>query len=111
MKTIFAAVVLVFVGSPIAGVAIATMRAPVTTIDRAITLIAAGVFLLCASAGVALVVRQIAEYRAAALPRPSHHVAIDRRTQNIDARRVMLVNAAGEQVELPAGAKLVEVMT
>jgi len=98
------------VGSPIVATVIAVARAPLATIDRAITVLVFGIVLVLLGVTAWLVLAGAARLRQAQHARPSHNIAVDRRTQNIDARRVMLVNADGERLELPAGARLVEVM-
>lgn len=108
MKALVTLVAAVFVGSPIVAVAITVARASQTSIDRAVLLAGVGVFALCLSGAVAIIINAAANYRAAALPKPSHQ--IDARTQHIDARRMMLVNANGQPVDLPAGHRIVEVM-
>ena len=58
--------------------------------------------------GVSILLHAIATIRQAQFAKPSHQ--IDARTQHIDARRMMLVNANGQPVDLPAGQRIVEVM-
>ena len=100
------------------GVSVYTIvdRASEKTVNAAFVMLVFGVVLVF---GIVLVLLGVtawlvlagaARLRQAQHARPSHNIAVDRRTQNIDARRVMLVNADGEQLPLPAGARLVEVM-
>ena len=79
-------------------------------IDRAITVLVFGIVLVLLGVTAWLVLAGAARLRQAKHAEPSHNIAVDRREQHIDARRVMLVNADGERLELPAGARLVEVM-
>ena len=110
MKALALMAAFTIVGSPIVATVIAVARAPLATIDRAITVLVFGIVLVLLGVTAWLVLAGAARLRQAQHAKPSHNIAVDRRTQNIDARRVMLVNADGERLELPAGARLVEVV-
>ena len=110
MKALALMAAFTIVGSPVVAIVIAVARAPLATIDRAITVLVLGVVLVLLGVTAWLVLAGAARLRQAKHAEPSHNIAVDRRTQNIDARRVMLVNADGERLDLPPGARLVEVM-
>ncbi len=109
MKAILTVIILAVISSPLVAAVVAVLRAPTATIDRAVTMIASGLFLLLAGGAAAIVIYASSHWRAAQHAKPSHQV--DARRQNIDARKqVMLVNSSGEPMDLPAGSRLVEVM-
>ena len=111
MKALALMAAFTVVGSPIVATVIAVARAPLATIDRAITVLVFGIVLVLAGVTAWLVLAGAARLRQAKHAEPSHNIAVDRRTQNVDARRVMmLVTADGKRLELPAGARLVEVV-
>ena len=114
MKALALMAAFTIVGSPIVaiGVSVYTIvdRASEKTVNAAFVMLVFGIVLVMLGVTAWLVLAGAARLRQAQHAKPSHNIAVDRRTQNIDARRVMLVNADGEQLPLPAGARLVEVM-
>ena len=114
MKALALMAAFTVVRSPIVaiGVSVYTIvdRASETTVNAGFILLVFGVVLVLLGVTAWLVLAGAARLRQAQHAKPSHNIAVDRREQHIDARRVMLVNADGERLELPAGARLVEVM-
>ena len=114
MKALALMAAFTIVGSPIVaiGVSVYTIvdRASEKTVNAAFVMLVFGIVLVLAGVTAWLVLAGAARLRQAQHAKPSHSIAVDRREQHIDARRVMLVNADGERLELPAGARLVEVM-
>lgn len=109
MNALMAILLLSPVAALVAAAVVAVMRASDATIDHAVMLIAFGFAVVLAGVAVRIVLEGKASIRQAQFPAPSHN--IDRRTQNIDARRqVVVVDANGQPVQLPAGQKIVEVM-
>lgn len=108
MKALATLIVFAFCGSPVVAVVVAVMRADEGTVNAAVVLVATGLFLLLAGGAAAFVIYALAEVRAAQHPRPSH--SYDQREQHIDMRRqTVLVDAHGNRIPLPEGAKLMEV--
>ena len=114
MKALALMAAFTIVGSLIVaiGVSVYTIvdRASEKTVNAAFVMLVFGIVLVLAGVTAWLVLAGAARLRQAQHAEPSHNIAVDRREQHIDARRVMLVNADGERLELPAGARLVEVM-
>lgn len=103
---VFAAIVV----TPAVAAYQAVSRATSSDIGAAIMLVAGGVTLACLGFAFKQGATGLAAYRQAQFPAPaapSHN--IDARRQNIDARRqVVLVDANGQPVALPAGMTLQE---
>ena len=87
MKAIVVFVVAVFVGSPLVAVGVAVMRASDKTINSAIMLMAAGVFVLLLAVAVRIILEGAASHRQAQFPAPSHQIDARRQTA-IDARSI-----------------------
>lgn len=83
------------------------LRASRETANATLLLLAFGVTALLIGGAVYVILQGVASIRQAQHAKPSHQ--IDARRQQIDARRIMLVNGDGERVELPAGHSLMEV--
>lgn len=97
MKFLVAFVVAAFVGSPLVAVAVAVMRASDETINTAIMLVAAGVFLVLVGVAVRIVLEGVASHRQAQFPAPSH---------NIDARRQVAID--NRSITPPATTRAIE---
>lgn len=68
--------------------AVIAVRVSQTTIDAVVLMLGVSALAIALGTSASIVINAAANYRAAALPRPSHH--IDAREQHIDARRQTL---------------------
>lgn len=84
------------------------LRASRETASTALLLLAFGIAALLVGGAVYVILQGVASIRQARHPRPSH--SYDQREQHIDMRRqTVLVDANGNRMPLPEGAKLMEV--
>ena len=95
----------IVIGSPLVAIAIAVMRISQRTIDDAVGQIADGFFVVLVAVAVFVFCLGVAKIIEAWQPKPSHQIAFDHRTQT------MIVDAAGRPMELPNGARIVEVQS
>ena len=95
----------IVIGSPLVAIAIAVMRISQRTIDDAAGLLAAGLFAVLVGVALFVVLCGVAKVTETRHAKPSHQIAFDHRTQT------MIVDAAGRPMELPNGARIVEVQS